>query len=497
MASALVSGCANNYLYSSTRDKQGAAAQTAWKAVDLKPLFAQERANLAKLLKEEQDNQDALSTTARDLRLRIIASGEPLTKSLEIPLRAALNESIGSNTSTPELIRWDWLRSNAKTAATENELFNGPELGRFGIEAPVCAELSDGNTPKYITDARASVNGNDGLWVDIALQKYREACASQKAFEAVPLDTVCKTGRVQSAWKVHDRDSKMLGKMKVDSMDAQNNYKSAKKAYADAMEEAKDRTSSQQRVQNAKDDLISAIKKLDQLPDPISRLFISNEKVAVLQEYVANFTYSPDKPLTKGEGQIAAAVVLFPKIVDDTSAALAAAKRPIQTPLLIARNGFELKASAAAKDLAAQEAVVKLSHDIFDAEVARMDALRAADKELHDPKKVPAQALTLPLTEAEKKYPHAAENIEFAVLRYLDAIGALEARKLKLEYARWDAFSERKVAYSEDAAAQWQSIVNITVAQQAAYHADGWTSEKILAPINSALLFVIGVGVTR
>lgn len=497
VASALASGCANNYLYSSTRDKQGATAQTTWKAVDLKPLFAQERANQVKLLKEEKDNQDALSTTARDLRIRIIASEEPLMKSLVEPLSAALSEAIGSSTSTPELTSWLGLRSNAKTAANQNEMVNGPELGRVGIEAPACAELADGKTPKYITDARTSISGNDGNFVDIALQSYRNACASQKTFEAVPFETVFKMGRVQSAWKTHDRDSKTLEKMKADSTEAQKNYKSAKQAYADATEEAKDRTSEQKRVQNAKDDLISAIKNLDQLPDPISRLFINEEKVAVLQEYVGNLTYSPDKSVTKGAGQIAAAAVLFPKIIDDTSFALAAAKKPIQTPLIIARNGFELKANAAAKDLAAQEAVVRLSQDIFGAEVARMDALLAADTELHDPEKVPSKALTLPLIEAEKKYPHAAEKIEVAVLRYLDAIGVLEARKLKLEYARWDAFSERKVAYSEDAAAQWQSIINITVAQQAAYHSDGWTTEKILAPINSALLFVIGLRVTR
>ncbi|SFU66432.1 hypothetical protein SAMN05216350_103449 [Polaromonas sp. YR568] len=505
---ALASGCANNYLYSSTRDKQGAAAQTAWKAVDLKPLFAKERANQVRLLKEEQANQDALGTTERDLRLRIIASHTPLTDSLEKPIRKALIASMGSDSDPPEVASWQDLQGEANDAALNNEQINAYAFVVMGLEPPSCEELIDdkkdpieNKTPDYITEWKKGAIDKDKTQADFAVSRYRDACKPQKEFEKKlnKAGDTFKNGRVHLAWTTHERDRKKLDEMKITARNAQNAYKSAKKAYVDAVDAAegakneKDKTSAQEGVDKAKALLVAAVDKLDHLPDPISRLFLSKEKVASLQEFIASLTDSTETPTTKAKGKIAAAAVLFPKIIDDANAALAAARKPMQTPLLIARDGFELKAKAAAKDLAAQEAVVKLSRAIFDTELARMEALRAANAQLHDTTKVPAAALKLHLTAAETKYPSAAETIEFSVLKYLDAVGALDARKLKLEYARWDAFSERKVAYAEDAAAQWQSLINTTVAQLAAYHEEGWTTEKSLAPINSALLLLIGL----
>ena len=95
---ACASSAGGIYLYDAGRDKQAAAAVTAWKAVDSDAVMKAGQANLDAVLAEELQTQDNLALAVRDQHLRVIV-GSPLRASTGGLQEASLGVVVELNTA--------------------------------------------------------------------------------------------------------------------------------------------------------------------------------------------------------------------------------------------------------------------------------------------------------------------------------------------------------------------------------------------------------------
>jgi uncharacterized lipoprotein YehR (DUF1307 family) len=497
-------GCGALRIHSEVRDKQGTEAKEAWAKVNTAAVIAAERDNLNKLLAAELDTQDELAGSIRDHRLRAILADTTIDR-IFTDVDAQFKVLVGI-TGTPtvkietiqnyETERKKWLEGIAEAKLVWVD-------SRTGISAPTCEEIATlsevKNKARLEELSKATVNiATDNeisrsrkFSASAALDQLKVMCAKD------PKDINVYEGIGGALGEAVDRrrtDRALATKSEGSATSLASTYRSAAKEYADATATKDGDTAVKVTLALAK--LKNAAEALEKAPDAISRQFIANEKIESLKEFVAAVSQANEKGELPADAKKATvAFVLFPKLIDDAKKSLADAKVPLALPLLIQRNHEQLKLEAATREVAARQAMLRLSDSVVDTIFDEAQQLLSAKKHLEKVSgtvkgKTPLEAF---------KIQNEDQRITMyrGTALYLDALNRLEARRYKLEYQYIAAQHELQLAYAEVSAKQWAALIGASVEQVAAAGASGIKADRVLALLNSFGVFYIGYGVNK
>lgn len=499
-----IAGCGGLRIHSEVRDKQGIEVKEAWAKVDTAALIATERDNLNKLLTAELDTQDKLASAVRDHRLRAILDGKTIDR-IFTDVDAQFNVLVGTS-GTPtfkiesiqkyERERKTWLEQIAEARSVWVD-------SRTRISAPTCEEIATLSDVKNKTRrdelSKATVeNTNDD---EISRGRKRSASAAlaqlERACPRGPKDTNVYDGISGALGQAVDRRKadQELAKQSQDAATAlTKTYKHAAEEYAEASKTKDGNTIEKAGSVLAK--LKKAAEALEKAPDAISRQFIANEKLESLKEFVAAVSQANEKgELPADANKATVAFVLFPKLIDDANKSLADTKVPLALPLLIQRNHEQLKLEAATRELAARQAMVRLSDAVVDTIFDEAQQLLNAKGHLE--KVSSAVKGKPPLAAFEIQDKDQRISIYRAAALYLDALNRLEARRYKLEYQYIAAQHELQLIYAEVNAKQWSALIGASVDQVAAAGASGIKTDRLVALLNTLGVFYIGRGVNK
>jgi hypothetical protein len=240
----------------------------------------------------------------------------------------------------------------------------------------------------------------------------------------------------------------------------------------------------------------SAVERLESSKSPYAQRLLSKLRLDQLDKLIAQVTQGEAGKLPADASEAATAYVLFPKLVDDANAAMANARKPLATPLLLARNLEQLKLDAAQREISLLETRAKISEQEVSAIYDEIVQLWLAKNALHDPEL--QGALQMSMGDAfEAQKPRQRELLYYSAALYLDAMKRLDARWRKLEYERIATYQEVALAYSEVNAQQWAALIGTSVDQVAASAAGGLKAEQINSLVNSIGILWIGNGVNK
>ena len=501
----LLTGCAGLRPYSEERHKQATAAQTAWKAVDLQALVVTERANLDQLLTTELATQDELAGSIRDHRLRHILGPEPLADTLLAPIQADLQRLVGDPAAfaqSRQALQVQRTQSGQRLAVLKEEFV------AKRLPMPGCAEVADGGTPAALKQWRQGAPAVDALEIDAALEQLRKVCATSDGSDDSLIATVYQPlgGEMADAVRRYQADVGALVQRQQAAAQARAHYVQALAAYQAAVKAGQVDPKAAPAVADAVQALQKAVDALEGSKNAWADEIISRERLVQLDAFLRVVTDGLNDDGTwphEAANRAAAALVILPELVDDAREAAASHRRPLAVPLLIRRDIEALKLQAAQRDIATQQAELRLSRELLEALYEQAHQLWLAQRELaQDGSAVGAPDLRklqpLPLADAladAKTTPAQKEALYSATARYLDSLKRLEARRHKLELRRLAQAHERRLAYAEINTLQWKALIDVSVNQVADVSAGGVQVGHVAALLNTLGLLWIGHGV--
>lgn len=511
-ASVLTAGCAGLRPYSEVRDKQAQAAQTAWQAVDLKALIATERRNLNSLLAAELAAQDQLATSIRDHRLRHLLSAVPMQEALVAPIDADLRRLVGDPATFAQ----------SRQALQRQRVVAEQALDALRIEfsakrlpMPSCLEMASaaGAEPEALRPWLTSAPAVDAAEIRGALVQLRQVCqrlgSGNEGTDATLLVQVLKPlgGLVAQALQRYQADAQALTSRQQATLALQSQYQQALQAHEAAVRAGQADPKVLPAVAQAAEGLQQAVDALAASKHAQAAQFLSRERLAAADRFLQAVTDganadNDDGPVPEGASRAAAAFVLLPGLADDAREAVASTRRPLAVPLLMRRNIEALNLEAAQRDVATQQAELRLQRELLDTLYQHALQLWIAQRELNqdgrdgtpDMRALHAQPLADALGSA-KTTPAEKEALYSATARYLDGLKRLEARRYKLEYRRVAQAHERRLAQAEVNTQQWSALIGSTVNQVAHTSAGGIKAGHVAALLNTAGLLWIGHGV--
>lgn len=508
----VLSGCANVYLHSETRQKQAEAASKAWSEVDNAAPIATERENLKKLLQAEQATQLRVAVARREyLAAAIVAPpGDGAARdaqSVAVRLYAAAQREFEALVGP--VAEYDRRTAAARQAEPTSDAIDrlSQRLRARGSPVAGCGALEAGALPQPVTED----------WLK-SLTPGRRAAASED-FDA--LVTQCaQIGQLGGGGKtpvqgpvlqaaIADRlkDQQELDDRRATFTKAKASYAAALKAYQDADAEAAQTPSDATlgaRLAAAAESLKAQIDALRGLNNALAQEFIANETLDSIDSALAAIAAGDAGDDTR-KGVIFA--VQAPALIQRYRDAIAASKKPLALPLLIRRNAEQLQRDAAATDVRLLEAKLALDDRIIEAVHAQARTLRRALRELDRARvldsKDSAGNSKPDLFARRLSWPEALESTEGPVRQmllsgaalYLDAMSRLEGERFRLGFARIALDHERGLAYAETSAAQWANLIGAGVGQLDAF-GKGGVNGAVLSDLAKVLgLFWIGHGV--
>jgi hypothetical protein len=286
-----------------------------------------------------------------------------------------------------------------------------------------------------------------------------------------------------------------LQQVRNESLNARNAYRAALAEHARAAAALDTDPKAREQIRAAAAKLQKAAAALAKLDDVFSARFLSEARRDSLAEFLSAVAETPPgqaPPQTASKA--AAALVLLPEAFDETRGSLAEARRPSLVPLLLRKNHEQLNLEAATRRIASQEMRV----DLHEARLAKLTEQAAQLKGARD-----AMSRILPRLQPTTIIDVAGgsgsredkRSLFEALALYLDAGGRLTAEERKLEYRQFALAHEEALALAEVNVLQWDSLIDTTVGQVAAFGKSGIRAEHILALINSLTLLWIGIGV--
>ena len=482
-------------------------------------MIAAERANLDKLLETELATQDQLALAIRDHTLRSLVDDPSIDKALFQRTDEQLKKLVGDGGAQKVKDALDLQSKKANLAAEITERQEVWGQLRLGVQAPKCTDF--GNTAamvalnKAVTKAESDTENQKKqkvLGLD-TLQELERMCEKENKDDK---DDIFKNmeGALRGAQTRHQTDLELASTSQKASSNLIRNYKAASKAYTEALgEEARlasannEKTaptedlkkSAKDRTETALVKLKEATAKLSTATDALSIQFLSKERLDSLNAFVDAVTQAGvSGKLPNDANKATVAFVLFPTLVDDAKKSLTDAKAPLALPLLIQRNMAQLQLEAITREVAARDAMQRISQAVVDAIFIQARQLVLAKSEFTsiaqknegiESKSVAAAFSSATGTTKQSLYRGAAF--------YLDALNRLEARRYKLEYQYIAAEHELQLAYAEVNAKQWASLIGSTVDQVAAASAGGIKPDSVVALLNTFGVFYIGRGVNK
>lgn len=493
----LLTGCAGLRPYSEHRHQQATAAQTAWKAVDLPALVAAERGNLDRLLAAELATQSKLATSIRDHRLRYMLGAEPLGDTLLAPIQADLKRLVGDPAAFAQsraALQQHRVQAEQRLAVLKDE-FSAKRL-----PMPRCADMAGNALPDTLRQWRQSAQALDAAEIDAAIDQLRKVCATSDGTDDTLITKVYQPlgGQMAEALQHYQAESQALAQRRQQAAEAQARYAQAQAGYQAAVQAGQVDPKAVPAVADAAQQLDKAVHALEGSHNPWADEFLSQERLHRLDGLLQVVTDG------QHEDTGASALVILPELVDQAREAAASHRRPLAVPLLIRRDIETLKLQAAQRDIATQQAALRLSRELLDALYQQAHQLWLAERELQQDGTGPGappdlrKLLTVPLADAltdGKTTATQKEALYSAAGRYLDSLKRLEARRHQLELRRIAQAHERRLAYAEINALQWKALIDVSVNQVADVSAGGIQAGHVATLLNTVGLLWIGHGV--
>lgn len=375
----LLAVCSGLRPYSELRHQQATAAQTAWKAVDLQALVTTERANLDQLFAAE------LATSIRDHRLRYILGGEPISDTLPGPIQADLKRLVGD----ADVAQSRQALQQHRVQAEQRLVVLKDEFSAKRLPTPNCAEVEVAGAamPDALRQWRQGATAIDLAEIDATLAQLRKLCDTSDGSDAALITKAYQPmgGLMAEALQRYRADAQALAQRRQQASVAQTSYAQALAAYQAAFKAGQSDPKAVPAVADAAQALQKAVDTLGEDKNAWTAEFISRERLRRLDGFLQVVTDGlptdgtwPDESANRA----AIALVVRPDLVDSVREAAANQRRPLAVPLLIRRDIEALKLQAAQRDIATQQAELRLSREVLDTLYQQAHQLWLANREL-------------------------------------------------------------------------------------------------------------------
>jgi hypothetical protein len=473
-----VSGCSGMRLYSEGRDKQGAAAAKAWSEVDLKTYFQSQRDERKRLLQAELDSVTLHTMTRRENTMRVVAL--ETVGDFDSRLGAELSNLVDGSTGQLD----EWISANRALTLRRRALAFSRDL--LSLQAPALSNCPAAMKSGTISSAKANSH----------LNGFKSDCAKEKeAFDKVAQLEKTIGG---TYWLAFEEEAKLVDEAKKNAIAKTGEYKTALKAYEDAVNSAAAAGENpSEKIAGAAGKLRKALDALLKLQDNFgfAREAVAKEKVNTLDQLLEKVESGADPGKDAGHVEIQA--LMLPKIADDLQAINALNKTTPKAELIIRRDIEKGRADAAALEVSYAEQRVALSKLILASRFEEALLVRSARKKLEPAIKstaLAAQTYTAALLGTSGK---TKESLIGAAGDYLDAIGRQRSQTQRLETMKTAIAHERSIGYAENSAGQWSSLIGSVVGQTSEYAAGGQKFSEYKDLIQSLTLLWIGRGVNK
>jgi hypothetical protein len=483
-----ISACGTPHLYSDIRDKQGQAAQSAWKSVDLSKVGDQQRQNIDSVLKAQLETQDKLAETIRNFKLRAMLEAPSVQKGLAADVDQSLRFLAG--TSDPQALKLS--REMFVKHAVARRMFEEREaiFRREGLLPPACDDVKGDQVSDSVAAYLADETTDARHQAEIAgaVEELKRACQADPGTAKVYVPILA--GQLGKAKAQASIDAVELQRARDAAAQVEKELTEAVAAKPAASAQAVATTAS------AANKIGTAVKKLESSKSPYAQRLLSKLRLGEIDKFIAQVTQGEAGKLPAQASEAATAYVLIPKLIDDANVAITNSRKPLATPLLLARDLEQLKLDAAQKEMTLLETRAQLSEQEVSSIYDEIVQLWLAQNALLDPSLQGTLQKTMG-DAFEAPQSRQRELLYYSAALYLDAINRLDARWRKLEYERIATYQEVALAYSEVNAQQWSALIGTSVSQVAASAAGGLKPEKINSLINSIGILWIGNGVNK
>lgn len=482
-----LTGCA---VYSETRHKQGEAAKEAWKSVDIAGQLSAARKGEAALLAEQLKTEEALQKARRDALIRAMVLEGTVASQLKEPIEKQLLALAGS----PQ-VAVAWAAALKKEERAQGNLHDAEiEFTRAGVEMPACGVLS-----QQSFDGWAQAHPAAPAYLRAAWMSALDECSSGGLTAGSSF--AFKAGALAITQKAVADARAAIGGAKAASLAARSQVAKLSKEYGSELEKlAAEPTRAQDKLKSIARELGDALAKIEKLPDPVSRQFVSEQRVKALDATLASLAGNVD---SNGESSaISAALASLAEWFDQSRVALADAKKPRLAAALLLRNLEQAKANAAARDAQLQAMELQLLESKMNWQLEQLRSLSYAHQALQAVSaEMAAMQVRTALAPVESAKASSGKTFEDktkvwkSAASYLDANGRLAAEVNKTEIQRNALDHERAIAYAEGNIAQWNVLISSTINQLAEFGDAGVRKEDITSLVNSIALLFIAKGV--
>ncbi|SFF56738.1 hypothetical protein SAMN05518865_101586 [Duganella sp. CF458] len=477
-------------MYSETRHKQGEAAKEAWKTVDIAGQLNVARKGEAALLAEQLKTEEALQKARRDALIRSMVFDGTVATQLKEPIEKQLLALAGSPQAAVA-----WAAALKKEERAKSNLHDAEiEFTRAGVEMPACGAMSQQSFDDWAQAHAGAPAYLRAAWMSAADECSGTGLTAGSIFEF-------KGGALAITQKEVAEARAAIGGAKAASLAARNQVSKLSKEYSGELEKlSADPKRAQDKLKSIAKELGDALAKIEKLPDPVSRQFVSEQRVKALDATLASLAGNAD---SKGEnGSTSAALASLAEWFDKSNVALTDAKKPRLAAALLLRNLEQAKADAAAKDAQLQAMELQLLESKMSWQLEQLRSLSYGHQALQavgaDMAAMQMRAALAPAETAKATSGKAFEDktkVWKSAASYLDANGRLAAEVNKTEIQRNALDHERAIAYAEGNIAQWNVLISSTINQLAEYGDAGVRKEDITGLVNSIALLFIAKGV--
>jgi len=482
-----VTGCA---VYSESRHKQGEAAKEAWKSVDIPGQLSAARKSEAALLAEQLKTEEALQKAKRDALIRSMVFDGTVTAQLKEPIAKQLLALAGS----PQ-VALAWAAALKKEERAKSNLHDAEiEFTRAGVDMPACSGLVQQSFDDWAQAHAGAPAYLRAAWMSAVDECSGTALTAGSSFEF-------KAGALAITQKAVSDARGAIGGAKAASLAARNQVAKLSKEYSGELEKlSNDPARAHDKLKSIAKELGDALAKIEKLPDPVSRQFVSEQRVKAIDATLASLAGNVD---SKGESNAtSAALASLAEWFDQSRVALADAKKPRLAAALLLRNLEQAKADAAAKDAQLQAMELQLLESKMNWQLEQLRSLSYGHQALQavsaETAAMQVRAALAPVESAKAASGKAFEDktkVWKSAVSYLDANGRLAAEVNKTDIQRNALDHERAIAYAEGNIAQWNALISSTINQLAEYGDAGVRKEDITSLVNSIALLFIAKGV--
>ena len=479
------SGCMGTHLYSASDHQLATSAQTAFTNVKLSESLKAERAVLDSVLAREIAVVRRQSTAQRDTRLRLII-GHTSTSSWKLFEDNVAKEFEQYIEKVDQPATADSVDRVKSLITAESDIL----LLQRSLESNIDGyRLVKGARDPELICPRTDDGTPSNQFAKVAFDKYQQDCA--KYVTAQQIIASIGTGELGEENKLIADIEKAQAVQKAAIQALDTSYAHAKKAYTDASakrdgsELAALKTLHQQLARL--DSLQSRASALDKqfgelkLAGPIASLEKQQESIdKVLDALLADSANIGKPPAASTKGEIAVLEWIAALHRDNY-----AATYPDIGALLLERESVRLRLDAAKKshdNALARLALLRQKRDLLLSEVTNLNKAKNALATI-----TPVVcARTEPLSAAfETGSARCRELIATALLAYANAWTLGHMPRNEIDYRINATRHSAVLDASENALAQWESLIKIPIDNLVAFHASGTKAQDIAALLNA------------